>query len=81
MYTRVMFATQKRTLMRTIAAAYSDFSRMIVDDLIFEDDTVNFTDICASLRICPADLNEILQDELGMNGDEILQSFQKLLTL
>lgn len=76
-----MFATQKRRLMRTIAATYSDFSRMILDDRIYEDDTIAYADICSSLHVCPADLEEILYDELGMNGNEILQSFQKLLTL
>ena len=54
---------------------------MILDDRIYEDDTIAYTDICSSLHVCPADLDEILYDELGMNGNEILQSFQKLLTL
>lgn len=67
--------------MRTIAATYSDFSRMILDDRIYEDDTIAYADICSSLHVCPSDLDEILYDELGMNGNEILQSFQKLLTL
>jgi hypothetical protein len=67
--------------MRTIAATYSDFSRMLLDDRIYEDTDISYFDICTSLRVSPADLDEILQDELGMNGNEILQSFQKLLTL
>ena len=67
--------------MRTIAATYSDFSRMLLDDRIYEDTTISYTDICAFLHVCPADLDEILQEEMGMNGNEILQSFQKLLTL
>ena len=68
-------------LMRTIAATYSDFSRMLLDDRIYEDTDISYFNICASMRVPPADLDEILQDELGMNGNEILQSFQKLLTL
>lgn len=54
---------------------------MLLDDRIYEDPTISFTDICASLRVSPSDLDEILIKEIGMNGPEILQSFQKLLTL
>lgn len=54
---------------------------MLLCDSIYEDPDICYTDICASLRVSPADLDEILLDELGMNGNEILQSFQKLLTL
>ena len=60
---------------------YQEFARMLLDDRIYEDTTISFTDICASLRVSPSDLNEILIKEIGMNGTEILQSFQKLLTL
>ena len=67
--------------MRTMANAYSNFSRMLLDDRIYEDGNISFYDICAALRVSPGSLNEILEDELGMNGPEILQSFQKLLTL
>ena len=67
--------------MRTIASAYSEFSRMILRDRIYEDKDTNYADICRALHVCPADLDEILMDELGMKGPEILQSFQKLLTL
>lgn len=54
---------------------------MLLRDRVCEDPDITYSDICAALRVCPADLDEILQDELGMNGNEILQSFQKLLTL
>lgn len=61
--------------MRTIASAYSEFSRMILRDHINEDPDMNFVDICQAIHVCPADLDEILMDELGMKGCEILQSF------
>ena len=67
--------------MKTIVSAYSEFSRMILEDKIYEDKTVAYTDICAALGVSPGDLDEVLIDEIGMNGSEILQSFQKLLTL
>ena len=54
---------------------------MILRDRIYEDKDTNYADICRALHVCPADLDEILMDELGMKGPEILQSFQKLLTL
>ena len=67
--------------MKTIAAVYSNFSRMLLDDRIYEDPTISYADICAALHVAPSDLDEYLQKEMGMNGSEILQSFQKLLTL
>ena len=67
--------------MKTMDTTYQEFARMLLDDRIYEDTTISFTDICASLRVSPSDLNEILIKEIGMNGTEILQSFQKLLTL
>ncbi len=67
--------------MKTIETAYPEFSRMLLDDRIYEDPTITFSDICASLEVAPGDLDEILVKEMGMNGPEILQSFQKLLTL
>lgn len=67
--------------MKTIETAYPEFSRMLLDDRIYEDPTITFPDICASLEVAPGDLDEILVKEMGMNGPEILQSFQKLLTL
>ena len=67
--------------MKTIATAYSEYARMMLDDRIYEDETVTFTDICTALGASPSDLNEKLVEEMGMNGPEILQSFQKLLTL
>lgn len=67
--------------MKTIETAYSEFSRMLLGDRIYEDPTITFHDICTTLGASPSDLNEILIKEIGMNGPEILQSFQKLLTL
>ena len=77
----VIFAGQKCKVMKTLPAAYYEFSRMILDDHIYEDNSISFPDICAALHVSPGSMNEILEDELGMNGPEILQSFQKLLTL
>ena len=67
--------------MKTMDTTYQEFARMLLDDRIYEDTTITFADICAALRVCPSDLDEKLLEEMGMNGTEILQSFQKLLTL
>ena len=67
--------------MRTILSIYSDFARMLLGDRIYEDDTLAFGDICEALEVSPESLDEILCEELGVRGPEILQSFQKLLNL
>ena len=67
--------------MKTLSAIYLIFSQMLLEDRIYEDPDVTFYDLCAVLRVSPSDLDEILFEEMGMKGPEILQSFQKLLTL
>lgn len=67
--------------MKTLSAIYLIFSQMLLEDRIYEDPDVTFYDLCAALRVSPSDLDEILFEEMGMKGPEILQSFQKLLTL
>ena len=67
--------------MKTLSAIYLNFSQMLLEDRIYEDPDVTFYDLCAALRVSPSDLDEILFEEMGMKGPEILQSFQKLLTL
>ena len=67
--------------MKTLSAIYLIFSQMLLEDRIYEDPDVTFYDLCAALRVSPSDLDEILFEEMGLKGPEILQSFQKLLTL
>ncbi len=54
---------------------------MVLEDHIYEDETVDYQSICRALHVSPTDLDEVLVREMGMNGPEILQYFQKLLTL
>ena len=54
---------------------------MLLEDRIYEDNTVTYEDLCAALHVSPGSLDEILLEELGMNGWEILYSFQNLLNL
>lgn len=54
---------------------------MLLQDRIHEDRTVTYDDICAALQVSPSSLDEMLLKELGMNGREILYSFQNLLNL
>ncbi len=64
--------------MRTIESIYSDFAQMLLADRIYEDDTVTFPDICRALGVSPGRLNDLLREELGMDGSEVLYSFQKV---
>ncbi len=67
--------------MKTLLTTYSEFSKMLLQDRIHEDRTVTYDDICAALQVSPSSLDEMLLKELGMNGREILYSFQNLLNL
>lgn len=77
-YKRAIFAVQNCADMRTIESIYSDFAQMLLADRIYEDDTITYADICASLGVSPARLDDLLYEELGMDGPEVLYSFQKV---
>jgi len=67
--------------MTAIEKAYDRFGRMMYKDEIYKVSGITFSDICAQLRVDEDALNEIIFEEMGMNGPEILYSFQKLLNL
>jgi len=35
----------------------------------------SFHDLCRRLRVCPADLREVLENELGTDPEDILRSY------
>jgi len=67
--------------MRSLQKAYSRFGQMVCEEECYRQPGLTFKDICAQLRVPEDGLNEIIFKEMGMNGQEILYSFQKLLNL
>ncbi len=50
---------------------------MLEEDKIYRRMDLGYVDICRMLKVAPAELDQILMNELGMTGDEILAKFRE----
>lgn len=60
-----------------IETIYNEFCRMLEEDKIYRRMDLGYVDICRMLKVAPAELDQILMNELGMTGDEILAKFRE----
>ena len=67
--------------MCTVNNASARFASGLMDGSLLADNEKSFCEICKKLNVSPVSLDEILVRELGMNGQEILKCFQKVLNL
>ena len=58
--------------MNNIVAAYHEFERMLLEDRIYEDDSISFRIICKELKVNHSKFNKLLLNELGYTGEQIL---------
>lgn len=64
--------------MRLIEKIYSDFFRMMEEEKVCEDPTIDFNAICTKLDVSPDEFNEFLMEELGYTGEEIIARYRKI---
>ena len=69
----VNFAVQNVKIMCAIMSAYLGFARMVGSGEILRDPKISFRDVCRRLRVSPASLNEVLEEELGVSGQRLLE--------
>lgn len=55
---------------------YKAFSLALEEELSSGNPKLGYRSICGRLKVSPVDLDEILNDELGMGGDEIVELFR-----
>lgn len=67
--------------MKTLSQAYAAFAGLMSDEIYLSTPCLTYEAVCARIGVSPTDLNEILFNEMGLSGPEILNSFQKLLIL
>ncbi len=67
--------------MKTLSEAYAAFAALMSDETCLSTPGLTYEGVCARIGVSPADLNEVIFSEMGLNGPEILNSFQKLLNL
>lgn len=63
--------------MKDIIKIYQEFERMMEEDRIYEDTTIDFCGICRELKVSPGDLDEVLLRELGFTGDALLAEYRR----
>ena len=67
--------------MCTVNKAYGRFASALLNDSLSAENAPYFCDYCKTLNVSPVSLDEILERELGLKGQEILNYFQKVLNL
>lgn len=65
--------------MTVIQKVYSEFYRLLEEEKIYRDETLDFNAICAMLEISPEEFDAYLFEELGFSGAEIIARYRKLL--
>ncbi|MCQ2144033.1 MAG: hypothetical protein MJY56_08200 [Bacteroidales bacterium] len=59
--------------MKTIGKSYAEFQRIVTERGLAPGD--DFVKLCRGIGTSPSDLNEILEEEMGMDGYEIVHYF------
>lgn len=57
--------------------AFDLFSKMMNEDKVYLDASLTYDAICRRIGIAPADLDEKLMAELGMDGETILYRYRQ----
>lgn len=66
---------KKDKAMCAIEKQYHRFWRMMEDAEALKGENVDFRAICRRLHCSPADLDEVLESELGTGGDEVVEVY------
>lgn len=53
------------------------FGHLMLEARVYRNPYVRFDTICRFLRVSPADLDELLESELGMSGEEFMANCRK----
>ena len=72
----VIFAGEKTTAMRNLYRFYSLFEKLLDEDLIFIDHTMDFRRLCKAIGAPCRKLDSLIFDELGMGGDDVIKCYR-----
>lgn len=64
--------------MKTMMKTFERFSRIVVNGVAKYNPHLSFKTVCRMLKVSPTALDEVLLDELGMTGDQIIAASRKL---
>lgn len=54
---------------------YEKFGRYIMS--VTSPESLDFYKICRTIHVSPASVNEILEEELGFNGEDFVDAYRK----
>jgi len=54
------------------------FEQMLEKEHVQSNGKIKFEDICRRLNVSPVDLDELLFEETGFRGEEILENYRKI---
>ena len=63
--------------MKTLMKTYAVFAHLLLQARVYRNPYLKFDTVCRFLKVSPADLDELLESELGMRGEEILDNCRK----
>ena len=73
---RATFAYQNEKIMNTLMNTFSRFERLVTSLAVVGELDIDFHQVCRLLRVSPYTMEEILTDQLGMTGEEILDIYR-----
>lgn len=63
--------------MYTIKENYSRLERLLTDEKIYLIPDLTFETLCSWLEVLPADLENLIFEELGLTGQELLDRYRR----
>lgn len=72
------FACQKEKIMNTMMNTLSRFERLVSSLAVSGKLDVDFHGVCRMLHVSPYSLEEVIERQLGMTGDEILDAYRSV---
>lgn len=57
---------------------YAEFSRLLEEDKVYLDESLDFVSICGTLGVNAQEFDAFLMGELGYSGQQILEKYRKL---
>ena len=61
--------------MKTLESSYASFCDLVQDQANL---SLSYEELCFKVKVSPVDLNEILTEELGYTGEELIAALRAL---
>lgn len=72
----VAFFLSYRKLCRMIEA-YEKMEKLLLEEHVYLKPGMDFGKLCSRIGADPQDLDRLVQEELGMSGDELMETFRR----